>query len=124
MNLLLIYLISQYFTKLGSSNYGDFTVSVGDLKLFDLEQDMRTRLQEVKNLIDAHNKPDNQCEAVLRYFHSSCDPSKTSCSNANQQSFQVTIGQVCDAVNSKTKLKFASMGDEFDNFADKSSQSK
>jgi hypothetical protein len=110
--------------SLGSSTYGDFTISVGDLKLFNLEQDMKTRLEEVKNLISTHNNPYNQCEAVLKYFHSSCDPSKNSCSNANQQSFQVTVDQVCAAVNSKTKLKFASMGDEFDNFADTSSQRK
>jgi hypothetical protein len=83
---------------------------------------MKMRLKEVK--IGTHNKPKNQCEAVLEYFHSSCDPSKNSCSNANQQSFQVTVNQVCAAVNSKIKLKFASMGDEFDNFADTSSQRK
>jgi hypothetical protein len=37
---------------------------------------------------------------------------------ANQQSFQLTIDQVCEAVNTPIKLKFETIGDEFDGFAE------
>jgi hypothetical protein len=60
------------------------------------------------------------CVEVLQHFHSACDLSDSSCSQANQQSFQSTASQVCDAVHSPIKLKFEATGDEFDGFMDTS----
>ncbi len=42
----------------------------------------------------------------------------------NQQTFQVTVDQVCDAVNTRTKLKFEAIGDEYDGFVDETGPSK
>jgi hypothetical protein len=41
---------------------------------------------------------------------------------ANQQSFQLTIDQVCEAVNTPVKLKFETVGDEFDGFAEENNE--
>ena len=107
-------------TNTGSSTYGEFSINVKKLNLFALDQGIRQKLADVKALVAASSSSNSQqCGQILERFYSACDPMKESCSNANQQTFQVTIDQVCDAVNSRTKLKFETIGDEFDNFADK-----
>jgi uncharacterized protein YukE len=109
----------------GSENFGGFSVAVSDLDLFDADGGLRSKLQDLRNKV-ASSSSDNpdQCNAVLSQFHTACDPLQESCSQANQQSFQVTVDQVCAAVNTPTKLKFDAIGDEFDRFADESGESE
>ena len=64
------------------------------------------------------------CTAVLQHFYSACDVLDSSCQQANQQTFQSTAGQVCEAVRSPIKLKFEATGDEFDGFVDTSGLSE
>jgi len=64
------------------------------------------------------------CTAVLQHFYSACDVLDSSCQQANQQTFQSTAGQVCEAVCSPIKLKFEATGDEFDGFVDTSDLSE
>ena len=64
------------------------------------------------------------CTAVLQHFYSACDVLDSSCQQANQQTFQSTAGQVCEAVRSPIKLKFEATGDEFDGFVDTSDLSE
>ena len=129
-------------------------------------------MQDIKTLVRSSNPSDvATCERVLESFHTACDPNSGTCSSGNQQSFQgmmnavssidlnsisqlicfyniysVTIDQVCEAVNTKTKLNVQgenlhwialhtlffrlvliaylndvttiAMGDEFDGFVD------
>jgi hypothetical protein len=64
------------------------------------------------------------CTAVLQHFYSACDVLDSSCQQANQQTFQSTAGQVCEAVRSPIKLKFEATGDKFDGFVDTSGLSE
>jgi hypothetical protein len=109
----------------GSDNFGSFSVAVSDLALFDADGGLSSKLQDLRNKVasSSSDNPDD-CNAILSQFHTACDPSQESCSQSNQQSFQVTVDQVCAAVNSPTKLKFEAIGDEFDGFADEVGESE
>ena len=88
-----------------------------------MEKDIRDKFSRVQLLVDTANRTNQAaCTEVLREFHSACDPLESSCAQANQQSFQVTTEQVCDAVNTKVKLKFEAIADEFDSVVDGTSQ--
>ena len=62
------------------------------LNLFTFDQDIGQRLQHIKDEVDNSSADDSaQCNTILEYFHTACDPDSESCSKANQQSFQGTI---------------------------------
>ena len=108
-----------------SEKYGEFSVGVSELDLFDADGGISSKLQRVKqDIADGTSDNTDQCNAVLSEFHTACDPLQDSCSKSNHQSFQVTVDQVCEAVNSPTKLKMEAIGDEFDGFADTSGESE
>jgi len=109
-------------TNKQSKTHGEFRVPINELRLFDTGIDIRRKLQYVKNLTaDGNAITHESCANVLEEFHASCNPNEDSCSQANQQSFQVTTEQVCNAVNNSTKLKFSAIGAGFDRFDDESS---
>ncbi len=105
-------------TNLGSATHGEFRIQPSELNLFQFDVGIRQKLADVKTLVSSSSNS-QQCGEVLEQFYSACDTTKDSCSNANQQTFQVTVDQVCDAVNTRTKLKFEAIGDEYDGFVDK-----
>jgi hypothetical protein len=49
---------------------------------------------------------EEQCTNLLMEMHSPCDSTSKTCSNTNSQSYQLTVDQVCDEVNTDTKLYF------------------
>ena len=104
-------------TSTGSKTHGEFNIPSEQIDLFNFDDDLGTTLKNVKDKIKGSGSDTpGLCNEVLSFFHSACDPKEDSCSKANQQSFQVTIDEVCKAVNTKTKLKFKSMAEEFDGF--------
>ena len=110
-------------TNTGSATYGELNIHASNLNLYQFDVGIKQKLADVKALAIPSRNP-TQCTAVLEQFYSACDPTKDSCSNANQQTFQVTVDQVCDAVNTRTKLKFEAIGDEYDGFVDKAGSCK
>ena len=50
---------------------------------------MGEKLQDIKTMIQSSG-PSNagECETVLEWFHTACDPNSGTCSSGNQQSFQ------------------------------------
>ena len=73
---------------------GEFNIHVSELNLFDVDRDIRGKLQLVQGLVSGGSSSNfTACTSVLEQFHSACDPNKESCSNANQQTFQVTTEQ-------------------------------
>ena len=110
-------------TQKDSETFGELTLHANELNLYDMDHDIRTKLAEVKSLV-TEDPTQEQCNAVLERFHSACDPSEDACSKANQQSFQVSTEKVCASVNTKVKVKFEAIGDEFDGFVDTPSQGK
>jgi len=112
-------------TNAGSAQYGEFRIKVDELNLYQFDVGIKVKLEQVKALVGTSSSSDSdQCDNVLKQFYSACDTTKDSCSNANQQTFQVTVDQVCNAVNTRTKLKFESIGDEYDGFVDMGGTSK
>ena len=103
-------------TTTGSKKNGEFSIPSEKLDLFNFDNELGTTLKSVKEKVKGSSSDTELCNEVLSFFHSACDPKKDSCSKANQQSFQVTIDEVCKVVNTKTKLKFKSMAEEFDGF--------
>lgn len=52
--------------------------------------------------------------SLLSEFHSSCDPARTSCSEPNPSSYQLSVDNVCNQVHTPSKLLFAAMFDKLD----------
>lgn len=106
-------------TNKESDKHGQFSIHVKDLNLFGAEN-VREELSRVKGRVREYSTdPDlDKCVEVLEMLHSACDPTLDACFDANQHSFQVTTDQVCNAVNSDTKLKFEAIGEGFDGFED------
>ena len=107
-----------------SNTYGNFTVSVAKLNLYNADEGVSTKLANIKAKADSKSNNQTTCEEVLQDLFSACNPDDGTCTNPNVQSFAVTTEQVCAAVNTPKKLLFEAIGDEFDNFADKSTNCK
>ena len=95
-------------------NEGDFTVETDELKLFDVDDELPVKISRIKALADEDT---SSCNALLEEFHTSCPHDQQTCSTANIESFQLTIEQVCDAVNTPTLLKVDQIAEAYDGFA-------
>jgi hypothetical protein len=103
----------------GSNNYGNFSVWVDSLSLFDAEEGVKDKLTRIKLKVPQDDNL-SQCKPVLSDLFSACDPSKTTCSDPNVESYEVSVDHVCDSVKTSKKLLVETIGDEFDGFADES----
>ena len=59
----------------------------------------------------------NNCFAVLYELHTACNPNQDeteTCTEPNTRTFQLSTDQVCDSVNTQTKLKVQPMGEFYD----------
>lgn len=57
----------------------------------------------------------DNCFAVLYELHTACNPNQDeACTEPNTRTFQLSTDQVCDSVNSQTKLKVQPMGEFYD----------
>lgn len=54
-----------------------------------------------------------QCTRVLEELHSSCSPTEFSCSDTNNQAYQLSVDEVCDAVDTNVKLNLETIFDVF-----------
>ena len=115
------YPISFIETDPSSDQYGNFTVGDGALSLFDADEGVGEKLAHVQSLVQGDLSLGN-CKAVLSEFFTACDPEATTCTDPNIESFALSTEQVCAAVNTPVKLKFETIGDEFDGFTDDSEQ--
>jgi hypothetical protein len=104
----------------GSNNYGNFSVWVDSLSLFDAEEGVKEKLNRIKAAAQTGSL--GQCKPVLSQLFSACDPSKTTCSDPNVESYEVSVDHVCDSVQSSKKLLVETIGDEFDGFTDESTK--
>jgi hypothetical protein len=106
-------------TDPSSDNFGNFTAWNGAINLFDADEGVKDKLNRVKQLAATQPVTINNCKAVLSELFTACDPSEAKmCTNPNTESFAVSTNQVCQAVNTPKKLKFESVGEEFDGFTD------
>jgi hypothetical protein len=92
---------------------------VDSLSLFDAEEGVKDKLTRIKLKVPQDDNL-SQCKPVLSDLFSACDPSKTTCSDPNVESYEVSVDHVCDSVKTSKKLLVETIGDEFDGFADES----
>eukprot|EP00956_Cyclotella_meneghiniana_P043079 scaffold252072_cov169-Cyclotella_meneghiniana.AAC.1 len=103
-----------------SDTYGNFTISDNYLNLYDADDGVIDKLQYLKGrATDANAGNKNICQDVMQNLFSACNPNEETCTDPNSQSFALSAEEVCDAVNTRKKLLFETIGDEFDGFANK-----
>lgn len=108
-----------------SDTYGNFTISDNYLNLYDADDGVIDKLQYLKEkATDANAQNQDICKDVLQNLFSACNPDEETCTDPNSQSFALSAEDVCDAVNTRKKLLFEAIGDEFDGFANKFAPSK
>lgn len=94
---------------------GKLRVGSGSLKLFDAEASLTKKIVKIKELAAASQSTDtDECKELLEEFHTACDVD--TCSNANDESFQMTVDDVCDAVNSPDLFDMEVIAEVFDDF--------
>jgi len=81
------------------------------LSLFDTDFNIIRRIESIRNLASTKD-----CIRLLPELHSACNPSKESCSGPNSHSFQLSVDDVCDAINTPTKLLLGLISDELDGY--------
>ncbi|EJK48909.1 hypothetical protein THAOC_32257, partial [Thalassiosira oceanica] len=95
----------------------DLTTS--DINLFNVGDDAYTTFESILNAsrdIDSQNSL--QCYAFLDQFHQSCDPLfGTTCSNTNFETFQLSVNEVCEGVDTPVKLLTVPIGQVFDGYS-------
>lgn len=89
----------------------DFAKLEEGLNLFDADFNIVQKISRIRDLALK-----NDCTNLLPELHSACDPLQQSCSGKNSHSFQLSIDDVCNAVNTPTKLLFSSISDEMDGY--------
>ncbi|KAL7477148.1 hypothetical protein ACHAW6_002962, partial [Cyclotella cf. meneghiniana] len=82
-----------------------------ELRLFDADFNIVGRIESIRNLASA-----NDCSRLLPELHSACNPLAESCSGVNSYSFQLSVDDICNRINTDTKLSFTSISDELDGY--------
>ena len=96
-------------TDSSNDNYANFTEDTSDLNLFDADSDIYSRINIIRQT--------STCSNLLAEFHWSCNPQDNTCPANNLQSYQVSIDDVCEAVNTPKKLYFEAIFDELDGYS-------
>jgi hypothetical protein len=99
-------------TDMNNDNFANFTTDV--LNLYDVANGA---LYEKFLAIQQYAygpANEEQCTNLLMEMHKPCDStSSATCSDVNSQSYQLTVDQVCDGVNTDTKLYFEAIFDAY-----------
>ena len=98
-------------TDMNNENFANFTTDV--LNLYDVTNDgLYGKFLEIQEYADGPTN-EEQCTNLLMEMHKPCDSTTATCSNVNSQSYQLTVDQVCDGVNTDTKLYFEAILDAY-----------
>ena len=115
-DILLMFVSGYVNTKSSSDHFGEFTVKPSDLNLFDKNDRMREKIAQIRNLTTME-EPEQQCPALLNQLTTACETAKETCEKPNEQSFSLSIDEVCNSVNSPVKLYFSKLGEYLDGYA-------
>ena len=100
-------------TDFNDENFGSFTTV--DLNLYDVANGaLYEKFLAIQQMTDGP-KSHEQCTNLLMEMHKPCDGSSTAetCSNVNTQSYQLSVDQVCEGVDTHTKLDFGAIFDVY-----------
>ena len=106
-DLALLFVEGYVETNPDNENFANFTANIN---LFDAHFDILGKIGRIREYAaDLSN-----CGKLLSELHSPCNPLENSCSDPNKQSFQLSIDDVCDAVNTPVKLLLSSISEKMD----------
>lgn len=88
---------------------GNFTVDPDQLNLFDVDGQLSAKIAHIKTLATGTG----DCSDLLAEFHTACQDGMT-CSSPNSESFQLSVDEVCDAVDSPTLLRIEEIAEKYD----------
>ena len=91
----------------------DGELRIEEIQLFDADNQLPAKIARIQDLA---KNGDSNCDDLLEEFHSSCSPTRQTCSSANEESFHLTVEQICDAVNTPTRLKIEEIANTYDGF--------
>ena len=100
---------SETFGQLRVNNYADVDLYDARLQLPGKFAYIQQRAEQIKN---STTQDIGMCTDLLAQLHTACD--KSSCRDGNSQSFQLSVNQVCEAVNTRTVLNVKTAGEFFD----------
>lgn len=105
-------------TDPGNDRFATFSVDdITELNLFDADFAITNKINRIRDLASSTDPTDReQCTSLLSELHSACDPFETSCSESNLRSHQVSVDDVCDAVDNPAKLLLTLISDELDGY--------
>lgn len=98
-----------------SETYGDLlSESMDDINVFDARYDLGPKMDRIMALAETatENMDENKCNDLLSELHTAC--SEESCVNPNIHSFQLSVDEVCQAVDTPAKFRIAPMGGFYD----------
>lgn len=82
-----------------------------EVNVFDARNELTTKMGNIK-LRTKSSVTEANCTSLLEEFHTSCPAD--SCTDPNSESFQLSVDQVCAAVNTRTKIKVETLGEFYD----------
>ena len=90
-------------------DYGGLNTEMEDINVFDARNNMGYKIDRIQNLASVEVMTEDTCTDLLEELHSACD--EESCSRPNEYSLPLSVDDVCNAVNTTSKLKVKVMGD-------------
>ncbi|KAL7521065.1 hypothetical protein ACHAWX_005756 [Stephanocyclus meneghinianus] len=82
-----------------------------ELSLFDADFNIIQRIKSIRNIASTKD-----CSNLLPELHSACNPLEESCSGENSHSFQLSVDDVCDGINTPAKLSLITISEELDGY--------
>jgi len=93
-------------------DYGGLNTEMEDINVFDARNDMGFKIVRIQDLARVEVMTEDTCTDLLEELHTACD--EESCSSRNEYSLPLSVDDVCNAVNTTSKLKVKVMGDYYD----------
>lgn len=91
------------------NNYAEVDLYDARLRLTGKFAYIQQLAEQIRN---SATQDSGMCTNLLAQLHTACDES--SCRDGNSQSFQLSVNQVCEAVNTRTVLNVKTAGEFFD----------
>jgi len=93
-------------------DYGGLNTEMEDINVFDARNDMGDKIDSIQYLASVDVMTEDTCTDLLEELHTACR--EESCSRPNEYSSPLSVYDVCNAVNTTSKLKVKVMGDYYD----------
>ena len=93
-------------------DFGGLNTDMENINVFDARNDMGDKIVRIQDLARVEVMTEDTCTDLLEELHTACRAE--SCSSPNEYSLPLSVDEVCNAVNTTSKLKVKVMGDYYD----------